>query len=78
MRFENIRGTTNDSTSATRSSLTLETLLITFIVINLACSQAVGCSDLVFKNFNVRNPEGADEYICENAHHISGLKGEFS
>jgi hypothetical protein len=49
-----------------------------YLVVDIECSPAVGCSDISFEDFNVTPPAGQGlRLICQNTVDVTGLPGPF-
>ncbi|KAJ7224760.1 pectin lyase fold/virulence factor [Mycena rebaudengoi] len=43
-------------------------------IVDIECSAAVGCANIIFKDFNIQGPTGqAPRFICQNVQSLSGL-----
>lgn len=48
-----------------------------YLVIDIECSPAVGCTGISFDGFDVSGPAGqAPRFICQNVEGLSGLSGK--
>ncbi len=46
-------------------------------VVDIECSPAVGCQDVIFEDFSVAGPPAqAPRFICQNVRDVSGLGGK--
>ena len=46
------------------------------VVVNLQCSPAVPCPDMLFKNIDIAPPSGQEaSYVCKNVINEEGLPG---